>query len=266
MKVLAARPGFWLFVALLCTVTRASAVDGPDDRDRAIPCRPTISCSADIEAPGIFEIEAGPQYAHGATSATTTPVLLKQSLATWLQLQAGTNGYTLLQGNVNAQYLANIFVGPKLHLFDQGVSAPALAISAEAGLPVNPTHGFVRTYDLLFIGYLSKDFGRLHADFNAGLDIGNLPRPASVQYYLALALSTALADHVGMSLEAYFFYNSSLAADDGGVRLAFTFPLRSWLVLDCGGDVGFFQAQRSFTVFGGITVIPVVFWRPPPPS
>jgi hypothetical protein len=253
-----------LFPVLLLLAARVSAVDLPNDQDQVVPCRPTISCTANIEAPGIFAVEAGVEYAHGGTDSTITPVLLKQSLTTWLQLQAGSNGYTLLQGDTHAQYLANILFGPKFHLLNEGESVPAMAVSAQVGVPSNPTRGFVRTYDVLLVGYLSKDFGKVHVDFNAGLDIGNLPGTAVPQYFLALAGSTSLTKYTGFELEAYFFYNSNLAPNDGGIRVALTFPLRSWLVLDCGADIGFYWPARYFSVFGGISIIPVVFWRPAP--
>ena len=34
----------------------ARAAGWPDERDRVLPCRPTIACTADLVAPGTFEI------------------------------------------------------------------------------------------------------------------------------------------------------------------------------------------------------------------
>jgi hypothetical protein len=36
---------------------------------------------------------------------------------------------------------------------------------------------------------------------------------------------------------------------------------RPWLVVDAGGDAGFFPSTRSVSVFLGMTIVPVVLWR-----
>ena len=36
---------------------------------------------------------------------------------------------------------------------------------------------------------------------------------------------------------------------------------RTWLVFDGGGDIVFFPYTRSFSVFFGMSIAPVVFWR-----
>lgn len=53
--------------------------DWPDARDQAHPCRPTVSCTADIVAPGRLEVEVGALYASGAAHALAFPLLLKQT-------------------------------------------------------------------------------------------------------------------------------------------------------------------------------------------
>jgi hypothetical protein len=61
----------------------------------------------------------------------------------------------------------------------------------------------------LFIAYVTKDFGPLHADLNLGENI------------------------------------------------------RPWLVFDCGGDVGLFPSTRAYSLFIGMTIVPVLLWRDP---
>jgi hypothetical protein len=64
----------------------------------------------------------------------------------------------------------------------------------------------------------------------------------------------------GVEVEGYYFFPAEPAASrDGGLRGAVTYSLRSWLVVDAGGDLGWFPSIRRFTAFAGITVIPVVF-------
>jgi hypothetical protein len=38
---------------------------------------------------------------------------------------------------------------------------------------------------------------------------------------------------------------------------------RPWLVFDCGGDVGFFPSTRAYSLFIGMTIVPVLLWRDP---
>jgi hypothetical protein len=48
---------------------------------------------------------------------------------------------------------------------------------------------------------------------------------------------------------------------DAGLRGALTYSPRPWLVIDAGADLGLYFSTRRYTVFAGLTVIPVVFWR-----
>jgi hypothetical protein len=245
------------------SVPSASAADGPDDRDHAKPCRPTITCTADITAPGEFEIEAGSAYAHGdALSQWAFPFLLKLSVADWLQAQLGSNGYTLVRTDPHADFMDNIFVGPKFHLVDQGSIAPSLAFSAQVSVPTFAADGYVKSTDVFFVGYASKDLGPVHADWNAGLSVWRVAGGAIAQGYTSVVFSTTLPASFGAALEGYVFSDAAPAASrDGGLRGAATFSARPWLVIDAGGDAGLYPSVRGYTLFAGVTVIPVVFWR-----
>jgi Putative MetA-pathway of phenol degradation len=235
----------------------------PDDRDHALPCRPTISCTADIVAPGAFEVEAGTLHAHAdGLTQWTFPVLLKQSFTRWLQLQVGSNGLTIIRDGSHAQFLDNIFVGPKLHVLDQGTYAPSLALTAQVSLPTFSADGYARHENAFFIAHASKDVGPIHVDLNGGLSAWHLDDSPKTQGYVALAASAALPAHFGAVVEGYFFSDALPAAPrDGGVRAALTFAARPWLVIDAGADGGFFPSARAYSLFGGVTIVPVVFWR-----
>jgi hypothetical protein len=259
-------PALTLTAALLLLApTRARAAGGPEDEDRALPCRPTIACTADLVPPGTFEVEAGFLYRAAASGATqrSSPVLLKLTLATWLQLQVGSNGYTVAQGDVPARFLDDVVVGLKLHLADQAPARPALAFSAAVSLPTfAEQEGYVRTYDAFFIGYASKDLGPIHADLNLGTNVWRLEDHPLPQGFAALALSADLVAPFGAMAEGYVFSSAApLAARDGGFLFAFTHSPRRWLMFDLGGDVGFFPATRAYSAFVGLTVIPAVLWR-----
>src|SRR5271157_516705 len=141
--------------------------DAPDARDSAHPCRPTISCTADLTSPGTLEIEAGElaSVASGGAHAASFPVLLKQTFTPLLQLQVGSNGYTFLGPSSRAHYLDNVVFGPKLHLHDQGAVRPSLAVSAQLGQPTFPAGGHTRSEDAFFTAFASKDVGPIHGDF-----------------------------------------------------------------------------------------------------
>jgi hypothetical protein len=259
----ASKLGVALASSLLATTARARA-DLPDDRDHALPCRPTVACTADIVPPGTFEVEAGAlaKRRRDLDRAWTLPLLLKQTFTKELQLQVGTNGYTVVRGPVSASYHDDITVGPKLHLLDQRELVPSVAVSAEASIPTLRRAGYVRTYDALFMGYVTKDLGPVHADFNAAFNLWRLEGPAEPQGLLTLALSTNLVPPFLAMVESYVFTNgTAVSPRDGGFLFALAQTPKPWLVLDEGGDIGFFPSTRTFSVFVGVTVIPAVLWR-----
>jgi hypothetical protein len=237
--------------------------DWPDARDQARPCRPTVSCTADIVAPGRFEVEAGALYssvARGAAQVLSFPVLLKQTFTPVVQLQVGSNGFTLVDATPSLRYFDNVYFGPKLHLLDQGDAWPSLALSAQLSLPTLAARGYARDDDVFVTGYASKDIGFVHVDWNVGVLFWNIDASSSTQVFTALALSPSLPAPFGAAIEGYCFSDASpVASRDCGARIAGSVSARSWLVFDLGGDVGFFPSTRAFSLFAGVTLIPVAF-------
>jgi hypothetical protein len=237
----------------------------PDSTDQAHPCRPTVSCTADIVAPGRLEVEGGmlgERVSGGTARVVSFPVLLKLSLTRLVQLQVGSNGYTLIDSGPQARYLDNVFFGPKLHLHDQGDVWPSLAISAQASLPTFTADGYARHEDAFVSAFASKDVAFLHVDWNVGALAWALDASPVVQGFSALAVSPSLPAPLGVAVEGYYFSDGGpLAPRDGGVRAALSVTARPWLVVDAGGDAGFFPSTRSASIFVGMTVIPVVLWR-----
>lgn len=236
----------------------------PDGRDHALPCRPTIACTADIVPPGAFEVEGGILFRRIASKGRlwTFPVLLKQTFTEALQLQVGSNGYTLSRGEVPAQYLDDLTVGAKFHLLDQTAARPSLSVSAAASIPTFRRAGYLRTYDGLFTGYMTKDIGPVHADLNVGLNLWRIEDRPLPQEFAALALSVNVVAPFAVMIEGYTFTNASpVAARDAGLLFAISQSPRPWLVFDEGGDLGFFPSTRAYSVFIGATIIPAVLWR-----
>ena len=251
---------------VMLLLARSAAADLPSQRDHAAPCRPTVSCTADLTTPGTLEVEAGFQSSRSATGIGTTtvsaPFLLKQTLSKLLQLQVGSNGYTGVRGDSHADYLDNLLLGAKLHLQDQKRFLPSLAVTALLGVPMFSAAGYVQRLDAFVTAHASKDIGPIHADLNGGvLEWGVDATPVS-QGLVALALSMSLPPPFGIALETYYFSDSApVALRDGGVRLAISATPRPWLVFDFGADVGFFPSSRAFSAFFGVTIVPVVLWR-----
>jgi hypothetical protein len=257
--------------AALALVVAARPVSGagaewPDERDRAVPCRPTIACTADFVPPGTFEVESGALYRRlsAETPQWTFPLLLKLTLFDDLQWQVGTNGYTILRGKAPASYLDDVLVGPKLRIHEQGEIWPSLAISVQASIPTFRRAGYLRTYDALLTVYVTKDLGPVHVDSNVGLNLWRIDDPLA-QVFSATAFSINLAPPFQAMAEGYVFSNASpVAARDAGILVAVSETLAPWLVLDEGADLALFRDTRSFSLFVGLTIVPAVFWRPPP--
>jgi hypothetical protein len=250
---------------VLALARPALAADLPEGGDQVFPCRPTVSCTAEIASPGTLEVEAGFQFSRiGTAGWWTYPVLLKQTFTKWLQLQVGSNGYTtILDPPAPAvQYLDNVVVGPKFHVLDQGKIAPSISITAQVGIPTFDRPGYVRAYDAFLTAHVSKDIGPVHVDWNGAGYLWRIGPSPLLQGFTALAASVNLVDPFGAAVEVYGLSNAApLEIRDGGVRFVVTATPRPWLVFDFGADPGFFQALRSYTLFVGMTIVPVMFWR-----
>jgi hypothetical protein len=245
----------------------ARAADLPDDGTHVLPCRPTVACTADIAAPGTVELELGTIHRHVVSPGPlwAFPFLAKLTLARWVQVQVGSNGFTTAVQPDTATFFDNLNVVTKLHLTDAEATGllPSTALSAALSFPVSSDQqGYVSTFDAIFVGYVSKDLGPIHADANAGVELWQLDGAVSPQAYGTLALSTSLPFSFGVMAEGYYFSDASpVATRDGGFLCALSYSPRPWLTFDAGGDVGFFPSVRTFSAFVGMTVAPVVLWK-----
>ena len=79
-----------LFVVAALESSSAADVT-PDPSYSALPCRPTIACTADFVPPGVMELELGYIYRRLGDGAnqSSLPFLLKLTLLEWVQLQIG---------------------------------------------------------------------------------------------------------------------------------------------------------------------------------
>jgi hypothetical protein len=254
---------YLLTFALLGADREAWAIAPPDDETTSLPCRPTIACTADIVKPGLFELETGILFRRlGSTRQWTFPFLAKLTLTSFMQLQVGSNGYTTQFDGAPARYFDNVSPGVKFHLLDQGLVLPSLSLSGAVGVPViEHQQGFIPADDAFFIGYITKDFGRLHADLNLGLNDWGIDSSPRAQEWGALALSAPLPPPFGVMIEFYYFTDAApFAGRDGGWLFALSVSPRPWLVFDFGGDIGYFPSSRAYSSFVGMTIVPVKLW------
>lgn len=239
-----------LVLALLAGVAHADA----------LPCRPTIACTADIVPSGTFELEAGYLYRRLAhdRNQSSLPFLLKLSLTDELQLQLGSNGPTF---GTAQSYFDDVIAGLKLRLVRQGPRMPAIAVSAEVSVPTAEAMGYLRTYDALLTAYVTKDLAWLHADWNAGLSVWRFDGTPLTQVWTALALSVPLGRGFGAMLEGYVFSDASpVSPRDAGILSAVSYQPRKWLVIDAGPDIGLEHSTRVASAFVGVTIDPVALW------
>jgi hypothetical protein len=236
---------------------------------RVLPCRPTISCSADIVPAGALEIELGyaARRVRPGGFIHAQPLLLKLTVLTWLQLQLGSNGYVFTSGEVarSLRYFDDISFGLKAHFFDQTEVAPSLAVSAALSVPTPYRNdAFPFAYDASFWAYASKDLGRVHVDLNGGLTFWQFDLPErSVQPFVSLAATIELALGFGAMAETYWFDDAGpIALRDAGLLMAGSYAVSRRVLFDAGADVSFFPSTREYTLFAGVTFIPARLWRP----
>jgi hypothetical protein len=238
----------------------ATAAPGFDDEQRALPCRPTIACTAEIVAAGSAEVEIGYLYRrlHPPARQHSLPFLAKLTLADRWQLQIGGNGPTFENAPVATRYVDDIVGGLKVHLRGETPRAPSLAFSSALSVPLASAAGYTRTYDVLTTAYATEDVGWLHADLNLGLDAWRVEGPVEWQPWAALALSVEVRRPMTIMVESYYFADARpIAPRDGGLLGAIAYSPRPWLVFDAGGDVGYFPSERAFSLFLGVTAAPL---------
>jgi hypothetical protein len=255
-----------LIAALECSA-RGVHAEAPEEPIRVLPCRPTISCSADIVPPGVLEVELG----YGARRVrlggfvSTQPVLVKLTALPWLQFQLGTNGYIFSSGAVprELRYVDDLSLGLKTHFVDQTMTTPSVAASAAWSIPSPDRDGaFPFAYDASFWAYVSKDVHRLHLDLNGGLNVWQFNLPArSYQPFVALAATVTLPLGTGVMAESYWFDDGGrIAPRDAGFLIAGSYAPNAGLLFDAGGDVSFFPSTRTYSVFAGVTFIAARLW------
>ncbi|HEX4385386.1 MAG TPA: hypothetical protein VH083_20645 [Myxococcales bacterium] len=250
------RVGALLAAALtLFPAVRAQAASFLNPEIPAQPCRPTIACTAEFGPAGAVQLELGylGKELENAPFQHSIPFLLDLNATGWLQIQLGGQGVF----SQPATYFDNLSLGLKAMLLKQSDYLPTVSFSATVSVPTFAGQtGYTRITDLFFAGYVSKDFGPIHADFNLALNVWRIDGTAEPQPWAALSFSTNLTTRFGADLETYVFGSADpVATKDAGVLAALTFSPSPFLTFDAGGDVSLFRDVRSYSLFVGLTVV-----------
>jgi hypothetical protein len=256
-----------IFLAGLELSALDASAESPDEPIRVLPCRPTISCSADIVPPGALEVELG----YGARQVrlggfiSTQPLLVKLTAFPWLQIQLGTNGFVFSSGAVprDLRFIDDLSLGLKAHFVDQTSITPSIAASASWSIPSPDRDGaFPFAYDASFWGYVSKDLKRLHVDLNGGVNVWQFDLPErSYQPFVALATTLTLPLGMGAMAESYWFAGGGrIAPRDAGLLLAGSYAPTPSVLFDAGADVSFFPSTRTYSIFAGVTFVVARLW------
>jgi hypothetical protein len=254
-----AATGLLGFVFMAPAVARAA--EYPSEDDHVQPCRPTVSCTAELVAPGKLEVEAGTNFAHASDGDVwAMPFLIKLGLWRRLEIEVGSEGYTAVAGRAGTQDMYPVFVEPKLLLIEERGALPYVSVSAQVGVPTSSVIGYGRYWDLGATAYVTKEVGPLNVDLNVGLDSWRGGDQGSLTQ---LSYSGALAQPLpaDFAVQAGAYYESDagpIDPRDGGAQGAITFAPRPWLQFDAGGDWGFFPTTRKYSLFAGMTIIPAV--------
>jgi hypothetical protein len=255
-------------LAVLVVLIEARAWAGfPDESYRVLPCRPTVSCTADLVPPGTLEIEAGylGRSIRPGGFVHAQPFLAKLTLIERLQLQVGSNGKVIASGGSvsEARYLDDISIGLKTKFVDQTPLVPSMALSAAISIPSWDRHpDFPFAYDASFWAYASKDVGPFHFDLNGGLNVWEFDLSPTYQPFVSLALGAPLVGGFGAILEGYAFADGGtrIAPKDTGFLTGLTYAPEPWVMFDAGADLGAARQLREWSLFAGLTVIPYDFW------
>lgn len=249
----------WSIAALATEETTVSEkADRVDDgRVTAMPCRPTIACTADLVPAGNFEVELGYGARRAEALVHSGQVLLKYSLLDSLQFQLGTVGLFSAGPGTVAHAFDGLSPGLKWKFFEGSTFVPMMSVSGHVDLPTSrESFASQQTVDLEAWVYFSKDLGRLHGDLNFAVKVVDVTRP-QVQGLVANSWSTSLWGPFSVFTELYTTLGGSEAlAKDGGWLSGLNISPLDNLIFDVGGDVGFYPGTRTFTLFAGVTFVP----------
>ena len=243
---------------LLCL--SLGAQDKPADEITVNPNRPSFANPATTTMPGVAELEFGLQRTISADSSRSDfqSALLKLGITENFELRISWNGFARIvdpQGGSQSGP-SDPSIGFTWRFLRQDAAGVDLALSYAHKIPrasVEKGIGSGAADDAL-VFLASKDFGKLHADFNLLQTwVGQADGPHIKQPGAALALTHPLAGDWGIGAEIY-----AIAASDAGPRTVATlwnlsYQVSPRLVLDAGFDHRLNNDAARWNYYLGLT-------------
>jgi hypothetical protein len=222
-----------------------------------VPNRPTASTTAESVAAGVFEVEGGVEAADDHASANA---LLKLGATDHLELWLGGVPFQRVEvlAPTRASGIGDLSVGFKLRALDHKNDVPSLGVLYLAKLPTaSESRGLGSgKVDHAITLLVSKDFGKVHVDFNDGIELIGRAVESGFEhdFFTALAMSYSVSARWGLSAEISGF-TSAIDGEDGTIALlgAVTYSPSPRMVLDAAVSFGVHGAQPGVTVIVGAT-------------
>ncbi len=250
-----------LFIVVMGVVARLAGAQEPPIEVN--PNRPTFATPAHTTQLGVAEIEWGLQqsFLRGATTAFTTPALLKLGLETDFELRLSTNGFLDLTypGRSSAIGIADLFLGAQWCFTHRGLLGADWAIQL--------THKFATASARRGLGsgaadttlglFISRDFGPNHVDinfFHTWLGLPSVNGGGSThQAAGTVSVSHKLSDTWSFGGEVYGIGGTALNGRVVSNLWYVAYQPSSRLVLDSGVDVGHSHGAQRYSIFSGLT-------------
>ncbi len=247
-------------IGLFSLSLNLGAQEKPSDEITVNPNRPSFANPATTTLPGVAELEFGLQRTLFPDSSRSDyqPTLLKLGLTEDFELRIGWNGFTRNTdpSGVAQRGPSDPNLGFTWRLFRQDVIGADLAISYAHKFPRASLEKGIGSgaADDTIVFLASKDFGKLHADFNVlETSVGQVDGPRIKQPGAALALTHPIAGAWGIGAEIY-----AIGASDAGPRIVATlwnlsYQVSPRFVLDAGFDHGLNRDAPHWNYFVGLT-------------
>lgn len=225
----------------------------------ATPSRPTVSSSAQLSAPGFFELETGYQKIRGSegNSRISFPTRLKYSFSENLGLLLDHEVAVTQQdpgGKLRGAGDSALTVKLKFPTASQdaptfGLEAGVIAPTAREGLGLGKA-----AYSLN--GIVSAALGEFSADFNLGVihQLGVGPDEGHTGWHWATSVAHALNESWGVVGE-FSGAGRRGTATQTQFLAALTYSVTPSIVLDVGMARGVGQAAPDWAAFAGVTVL-----------
>jgi len=252
----------------------AQAQSGKQEEEEFInPARPGVSNPAELQKPGVLQIEYGYDGSFHASdhhTEQTAPLALRFAATTRLlfELDLDTVNSQTDESATRMTGIGDTQIGFQIVALKDTEKHPALAFAYYAKLPTASTEKGLGTgrVDHRIVALLSKKFGETDMDFNAAyLIVGREHGRGWVTGgQAALALSREFENNFGYEAELSGQTKDNVQPVGLYALGALTYKVNRRLVLDSGMRFGLTNDAPRVGVFAGMTVGVADFYRKKP--